>query len=101
MTVRRKALAIIGITLVGVTVVLFVSSQIILAGSFVELEAQNTREHLRRVLNTLTAEVEAMDATAVDWASWDDTYQFVLGQNETFVEDNVTASALTNLQFNL
>jgi len=46
MTLRKKTLIMIGVTLVGLIVILYAISQIILLGSFAKLEEQNTRRNV-------------------------------------------------------
>jgi PAS domain S-box-containing protein len=36
-------------------------------------------------------------ANANDWGNWDDTYAFVHGKNETYIQDNITESTFINL----
>lgn len=39
-------------------------------------------------------------ANANDWGHWDDTYFFVLGSNDTYLQDNITESTFDNLDLN-
>ena len=39
-------------------------------------------------------------ANANDWGHWDDSYTFVRGENETYIQDNITESTFTNLDLN-
>ena len=39
-------------------------------------------------------------ANANDWGHWDDTYFFVRGENDTYLQDNITESTFANLELN-
>ena len=39
-------------------------------------------------------------ANANDWGHWDDTYFFVLGENDSYLQDNITESTFDNLDLN-
>ncbi|GAH42577.1 unnamed protein product, partial [marine sediment metagenome] len=42
-----------------------------------------------------------MDATAGDWASWDDTYDFIEDANDEYIESNLIDGTFTELRLNL
>lgn len=100
MTLRQKTLTIIGVTFIVLTVVLYFISQNILLGSFAELEAQNTRQHVERVLTALSNELSSLGATANDWASWDDTYAFIADANTDYIKSNLVSGTFTGLRLN-
>ena len=54
MKLREKTLLIIGITLAGLTSVLYITSSNILLGSIKKAEEQETRQVLKGVLNVFT-----------------------------------------------
>lgn len=97
MSIRKKTLLTIGVTLMSVIVVVFITSRIILLGTYLELEEQNTHKNLQRALNAVDSNLAGMLAANTDWASWDDSYTFVQDGNETYIEDNlIDATFVTN-----
>jgi signal transduction histidine kinase/sensor domain CHASE-containing protein len=101
MSLRQKTLTIIGLTFLGLVVTLYITSQTILLGNYAELEKQDTRQHIVRVLNALSDELMALTITVGDWAAWDDTYNFIEDRNIQYVENNITDLVISNLRLNL
>lgn len=100
MTIRKKTLVIIGSTFIGLVVALFLISQSILLDSFVALEEQDTRRNVSRVLTSLSDDLVSLDTMAADWATWDDTYRFIEGDNAEYIEANLVDGAFTNMRLN-
>jgi PAS domain S-box-containing protein len=101
MTLRKRTLLIIGLTLIGLIALLYTITSIILLDSFAQLEEQDARRNVSRVQSALSDSLETLNATAGDWAGWDDTYAFIEDGNEAFIQSNLVDSAFTNLQLNL
>ena len=73
--------------LVGFTslIILLTSSYSILLSSYNNLETQTTSQNVERVLSAIDSDIESLDAFTHDWASWDDSYQFIrTGTRTTF-----------------
>jgi PAS domain S-box-containing protein len=101
MTLRRKTLFIIGATFYGVIILLFFISRNILLDSFLELEKQNTVQNTEHVLSILSQESANLEATAGDWAAWDDTYAFIEDADTEYVESNLVDGTFIELRLNL
>jgi len=101
MTLRKRVLLITGLTLCGLLALLFFESHIVLLGSFRNLEEQCVREDVQRALSALADELTTMDRTARDWAAWDATYEFVHGDRDEYVAENLMDSTLVDLHLNL
>ncbi len=101
MTLRKKTLFLIGLTLIGLMVALYVTSATILMSSFAELEKQNTSRNVERVRRALYNDLDNLNFKAADWAVWDDTYHFIDDANEAYVKSNLVASAFSELRLNL
>ncbi|MCB9076255.1 MAG: PAS domain-containing protein [Anaerolineaceae bacterium] len=100
MTLRNKTLIIISVTLVGLVMLLYFIAQTILLKSFATLEAEDVNQNVERAATALHEQLVILDTTAGDWAPWDDTYNFVQGKNEAFIEENLMDATLTNLRLN-
>jgi len=101
MALRGKVLKIIGITTIGLILVLSVSSQSVMVNSYAQLEERDTRVNLERALNVLSNELSDLDAVTQDWASWDDTYTFIVDGNQEYVKSNLVDTTFSNSRFNL
>ncbi len=88
--------SLIALTLVAV---LYISHTMVLA-SFVGLENQEIRTNVRRAQKSIDGELKNLTSICEDWAQWDDTRDFVLGQSPDYNTGNLSASALANLNLN-
>lgn len=101
MTLRKKTLLMIGMTLLSLVVLLYVISQAILLQSFRQLEEQVLAQNVQRALNALTDDLTVLQRVAIDWAWWDDTYEFIVSPDEAYIESNLLDESFTTLQLNL
>jgi sensor domain CHASE-containing protein/putative methionine-R-sulfoxide reductase with GAF domain len=100
MTLRNKTLISIGLTITFLVVLLYVSSRLILLDGFVRLEEQQVRQNLERVLNTIQNDVDALDAGTLDWAAWDDTYEFIVDGNPDYIDSNLVDEMFSHMRLN-
>lgn len=101
MTLRKKTLIAIGLTLVGLLVVLFSSLKGILLKSYAELEEQAGRQHVLRALNAVNEKINTLNMNADQYASWDDTYNFIENKNESYIRENLIEDNFKSLGINL
>jgi PAS domain S-box-containing protein len=101
MSLRIKTLLIIGGVLAALVLILYIITQTVLAKSFDQLEEQNVREHVQRALNTLSDQLSTLSSSSLDYAFWDDTYQFMEDHNEDYVTANLDPVFFANLGVNL
>ena len=101
MTLRRRTLLIIGVTLVGLNAALYHISTTLLLGSSIQAEEQNTRQVMDGVLSVFSQRVHQFDERFIDWSSWDDTYQFIADKNPQYIQSNLIEAQLKNLRVNL
>jgi diguanylate cyclase (GGDEF)-like protein/PAS domain S-box-containing protein len=69
-------------------------------GSFGRLEEQQIHQNAQQAIRLLADEVAKLESTLMDWANWDDTYQFVAGANDGYIENNLNESSIVNLNLN-
>ena len=62
------------------------------------LEEQWVAESARRVEITQAAEIDALERTARNYATWSDTYDFLADASLPYVETNLQPAAFANLQ---
>lgn len=97
MNLRTKTVAGIALTFLGLILVLYQ----ILTQSYAKIELQNTRINIDRTLNALQYEFSNLQNNCGDWAYWDDTYHFVDNQSPKYVDSNVSAPALGEIDIDL
>lgn len=101
MTLRKKTLFLISLTLLGLMVAVYITSAAILLSSFAKLEKQDTSLNVERVRRALSNALATLNIKAADWAVWDDTYHFIEDANDAYVKSNLVPSAFTELRLNL
>ena len=100
MRIRKKALTMVGLTVLVLMAVMITSTYFVVTERFARLEAREVETQVRRVQNELKATLTNLEATAADWAPWDDTYEFIQGANPTYVQNNLVDSTFANLRLN-
>lgn len=91
----------VGTTLIGLNVVLYVVISTILSGSFKQVEAAATRELVRDAVNAIDQTAMRFNERFADWSDWDDTYDYVAGEQPDYESVNLNATAFANLRVNL
>ncbi len=69
--------------------------------AFADLEQQSAQRDVDRCVNAVQRDLESLSNTANDWASWDDTYQYVQDHNETYAKENLVDQAFSGTHINL
>ncbi len=100
MTLRKRILTSIGLTIVVLIVLLFLFAQFIVLGSFIRLEEQRTRQSAERISSALQVDLNALAVLNRDWAAWDDTYAFMLERDPIYIESNLVDSTFTGAELN-
>jgi PAS domain S-box-containing protein len=101
MTIRRKALGVIALTVAGLIVVVYLSAEVILLPSFLRIENARIERGVRRALNVLAAERDSLRTVARDWAAWDDTYNFVQTRSPAYVKSNLVDGTFKDLKLDV
>ncbi|MCU0523849.1 MAG: ATP-binding protein [Elainella sp. Prado103] len=94
MSFRRPSL-VLGLTLIGAIGALYAVTSNLLISNVRQIEAQKTQADVERVIETLMSQQRTVFNGLVDYAAWDATYDFVLGQKPDY-----TTVDLTNATFN-
>ncbi len=100
MSLRLKTLVILLAVLVGLIAALLLTAQTVLLTNLEALERQAILRDLERAQNGLARELERIGASAQDYARWDDTYVFIQSPTSEYIELNMSANTLTNLDIN-
>ncbi len=101
MTLRKRTLLIVMVTLASLMVLMYAVADVTFMRSIEELEQANAEESVKKVHNILINELDELDATAWDWAAWDDTYAFIETKDEEYIESNLVIGTFTALRLNV
>jgi signal transduction histidine kinase/CheY-like chemotaxis protein len=101
MSLRRKTLLAMGVTVVSLLALLgAVWSTIVLSG-FSRLEQREVNQDVERALRALSNEIDELDSTAHDYAAWDDTVTFVQDRYDAYRESNLVDSTFVTNRLSL
>lgn len=89
MNLRKKTLLMIGATLLALVLILYATSQIILVTGLTNLEEDNIKQDAARFEEAILIEEQNLNAFTRDMASSDETYNFMLNQNQQFIDHNL------------
>ena len=101
MKLRRKTLSIVGLTIAGLTGILYATSSSILLGSLIKAEEQEATQVVKGVLSVFGQTADDFNSRFADWSAWDDTYTFIQNRNSEFIASNLVPEGLANLRVNL
>lgn len=65
------------------------------------LSKKGIRADVERALDAFYGEIAAINRLALDWAAWDDTYNFIVDKNKRYIKTNLVDSAFTSLKLNV
>jgi sensor domain CHASE-containing protein len=103
--VRKSLQEKVSLTLVGVmaalALLIYATLNRVVAPAFDQLELAEARTNLVRADRAIENDLLNLSAIAGDWASWDDAYEFALGNNPAFRVSNLDRPTMTNLGLNL
>jgi signal transduction histidine kinase len=100
-TLRKKTLLIIGITLVFLIIFMYVVSSGILLGGFARVEKQDTIKNVQRATEAINNDLSSLEIFTSDWARWDDTYAFVEDINEEYITANLYYEEFIKINVNV
>ena len=100
MTLRKKTLVIMGLTLAGLYGGLYFASRAVMLRSFEKLEEQDTRQNLERALSALSDDLSTLDHTTGDYSSWNRTYDFAVHPDPEYAQSELPDGMLIRYRIN-
>jgi len=97
-SLRRKTLLIIGITMLGLVGGLFAISRIVLMRGFSRLEEDFAGRDISRASSALSNELNTLDQTTSEYATWDLTYEYAKGLRPSYVKTEFPAPTFQELK---
>ena len=86
MTLRLRITAIFALAVVALVAGLSFTVDRVLTDGFGNLERQEAAHRARQVRRALAQEIDSLDSMTSDYASWDDTYDFVVTRAPEFLK---------------
>lgn len=101
MSLYKKTILIISISLIVLITIIYIFSYGILKRSFKELEDKYVQSNVERMISVINDEILNLNRTLHDWAVWDDSYYFIQGKYKNYIDVNLTDSTFINLNLNV
>ncbi len=96
MKLKVQTIFIIGISMILFLVFLMVTTRPLLIKDGIQLDKNRMEQKLIRLENYLHLEGERLQRLTLDWAIWDDTYDFIAGNKPMYVESNLQMNTFEN-----
>jgi PAS domain S-box-containing protein len=96
---KKKLLISIGVISQAVILLcMFFTTKYFILGNFGKIESDAVRQDMYRVKEALSTLYENMQTQVIDWAEWDDAYDFISNGNPDFIRKNLPAKTFTDLK---
>lgn len=99
-SIRNKTLVIIGATLLGLILVLYLSSQFIIMNSYKYLEEQELEKDVLSARDLINSDLENLEKQTAVWSVWDETYSFASDNNTEYIDNYLMDDTLINQRLN-
>jgi len=101
MKIRTRVFLIIALSTIVASLILYASSSTILTQNYRKIEDDLMARDLTSIKAALDRELDTMGRTALDWSIWDDTYNFALDGNQSYLDSNFQESTFENIDINM
>ncbi|OHC74502.1 MAG: hypothetical protein A3G18_11510 [Rhodospirillales bacterium RIFCSPLOWO2_12_FULL_58_28] len=101
MSIKFKVATVLAALFGGLLLINAVVLLLTVSSSFQKLERLGAEKDMRRVVNALHFDMENLSILTFDWATWDDTYNFVISRDPSYVEANLTPVTFASTNMSL
>ena len=98
MKARHITILVAILVTLAMTLALIVISRRIVLVEFAALEQKNIEADVKCTVNTLNADLQELNRTALDYSMWDDTYRWMRSREEAYARSNYSDVSLRNLK---
>lgn len=96
-SIRLQILMIVLIAFLILVSAFSYTSSLLIFGNARIIEKKNIKRDVERLLSELDLQIDIIRTTAGDWAPWDDTYEFIQGNGDDYIQNNLNNETLANL----
>ena len=90
----------IAVVIIVITATIYLSASSIYKDSVVKLEAENIHQDMDRIVDAINNQLNLLQIVAIDYAVWDETYDFARNLNKNFLDNNFPPEIMKNLNLN-
>ncbi|WP_088225449.1 HD domain-containing phosphohydrolase [Desulfosporosinus sp. FKB] len=101
MGIRLKTFIVISAGALAVALVMLGAIRIFLIDNLLNQEDQILKQNYKSISIMLNSRKDSLRSTLLDWAKWDDTFNFIKDSNQAYIKDNLQNSTFTDLSLNM
>ena len=99
-SIRTKVVFIVFVNILFLVLFVYGISTLIISKSYISLEKNDAIKNVERVDDAIENTATELSLKLVDWAFWDDIYQFMEDRDEAYIKSNLNNASITNLKVN-
>ncbi len=99
-SLRGKTILIIFITMLGLVAGLYSLARVVILRGFEKVEEDFARQNLERASSALANELDTLERTTNEYASWDQTYKFLHGKYPGYPKSEFPTPMFVQLKVN-
>lgn len=100
-SVRFKILLTVVVSILGFSVLVYVTTTQVLVSSYVSIERASMEQDLSRGVDAIQEFSDQQMIKLADWAAWDEAYRYTLTHDQKWAAMTVYPSSMKNLDTNL
>ncbi len=100
MKIPVRLLSLVGLTLLALNLLVFVSARYVFCRNYNELDEIAARKTLARSVSLLQERIAGIGRINADWAQWDDTFRFMADGNRGYLDSNLVDDTFRSLRLN-
>lgn len=101
MKLKIKTAGLVGIAMGLFILLLFLFIRPLLLNDAKDMDKESLRIDMMRVANYIDSEADDLQRLNLDWAIWDDTYNFIANRNQQYIDSNLTFETFENNAINV
>ena len=101
MTIRAKSLIIIGVSLLCMAGLVYITSRFTFMRGLERIEERNTSESVEQALSAFHYLISDLETDTAKWSAWDDTYAFIEDGNDEYIQSNLVDETFITSKLNL
>ena len=98
LSIRKMTLLGLCLSTVIFFLCFFFLQHYLLDKNFIALEQAAVRKNVERTENAIKDELQKLDDSVVDWAVWDDTFTFMQGKMQSYIDANLNERSIAALR---
>ena len=100
-SIRTRFIGIMAVMLILTAGMVYLILHTVMQDKINILEDKYIIENVERTKKEIFKEIEVLDTILMDWAVWDNSYQFMIDKNPEYIKANLSEDTLNNLKINI